>query len=54
MEVKNNQSEQEEEKGIQKNEESIRSLCDNFKRTNIHIIGVPGEKSKKLEIDLKK
>ena len=39
----------------EKNEDSINSLWDNFKRSNIHIIGVPqGEESKKLEIYLKK
>ena len=42
-EAKNNQSAQEEEKRIQKNEDSISSLWDNFKRSNIHIIGVPEE-----------
>ena len=40
-EEKNNQSEQQEEKIIQKNEDSISSLWDNFKRSNIHIVGVP-------------
>ena len=38
---KNNQSEEEEEKTIQKNEGSISSLWDNFKRSNLHIIVVP-------------
>ena len=38
-ETKNNQSEQEEER-IQKYEDSINSLWDNFKRSNSHIIGV--------------
>ena len=38
---KNNQSEEEEEKTIQKNEGSISSLWDNFKRSNIRLIGVP-------------
>ena len=54
-EAKNNQSEQ-EEKRIQNNENSISSLWDNFKRSNIHIIGMPQEKrkSKKLESYLKK
>ena len=36
-----NQSEQEEEKRIQKNEDGMSSLWINFKRSNIHIIGVP-------------
>ena len=54
-EAKNNQSEQKEEKRIQKNEDSINSLWDNFKRSNIHIIGVPEKrKNKKLELYLKK
>ena len=42
---KNNQSEQQEEKRIQKNEDSVNSLWDNFKHShhasNIHITGVP-------------
>ena len=51
-EVKNNQSEQQEEKRIQKSGDSVRSLWDNFKHTNIQITGVPEgeEKSKKLRI----
>ena len=40
-EAKNDQSEQQEEKRIQRNEDSISSFWDNFKRSNIHIIGVP-------------
>ena len=36
---KHNQSEQEEEKRIQKNEDSISTLWDNFKRSNKWIIG---------------
>ena len=39
-EAKNNQSAQ-EEKRIQKNEDSINSLWDNFKISNIRLIGVP-------------
>ena len=39
-EAKNNQAEQEEEK-IKKNEDSTSSLWDNFKCSNICIIGVP-------------
>ena len=38
-EAKNNQSKQ-EKKGIQKNEDSIGRLWDNFKRCNICIVGV--------------
>ena len=48
-EAKNNQSEQQEENRIQKNEDSINSLWDNFKRSNIHIVGVP-EEEKEQEI----
>ena len=48
-EAKNNQSEQEEEKRIQKIEGSISSLWDNFNRSNICIIGMPREeKEQKL------
>ena len=43
-ETKNNQSEQQNGKRIQKNEDSISSLWDNFKRSNIHLIwGARGE-----------
>ena len=45
-EAKNNQSEKQEVKRTPKNEDSINSLWDNFKRSNIHIIGVPGEKAR--------
>ena len=41
--AKNNQSEQKEEEKIQKDEDSIRSLWDNFKYINICIIVVPEE-----------
>ena len=53
-EAKNNQSEQQEEKRIQKKEDSVSSLWDNFNTSNIHIIAVLEEKgrSKKLEIYL--
>ena len=39
-EAKNNQSEKQEEKIIQKKEDSISSLWDDFKHSNIRIIGV--------------
>ena len=42
-EAKNNQSQKEEEKRIQKSEDSISILWDNFKRSNIRIIGMPEE-----------
>ena len=48
-EAHNNQSEQ-QEKRIQKNEDSINSLWDNFKRSNIHPIGVLGGEEKEKEI----
>ena len=48
-EVKNNHAEQ-EEKRIQKNEDSISRLRGNFKRSNIHIIGVPEREVKGQEI----
>ena len=53
--AKNNQSEQQEEKIINKKEDSVSSLWDNFKHSNICIIEVTEEKrkSKKLEIYLK-
>ena len=46
---KNNQSEQQEEKIIQKNEDSI-NIWDNFKRSNICIIGLPEGEEKEQEI----
>ena len=47
--AKNNYSEKQEEKRIQKNEDIISILWDNFKRSNIHIIGVPqGEKKQEI------
>ena len=48
-ETKNNQSEQEEER-IQKYEDSINSLWDNFKRSNICLIGVSEGEEKEQEI----
>ena len=40
--------EQKREKRLKTNEESLRDLWDNVKRTNIHIIGVPeGEEREK-------
>ena len=47
---KNNHTEQQEEKGLKKNEDSVSSLWDNFKRTNILIIGVPEGEEKEEEI----
>ena len=48
--AKNNKLEQEEEKRMQKNEDSVSSLWDNFKRYNINIIGVPDREEKEQEI----
>ena len=48
--AKNHQSEQEEEKKIQKNEDNASSLWVNFKRSNICIIGVPKGEEKEQEI----
>ena len=47
---KSNQSEQEEEKRIQKNKDSVSGLWDNFKCFNIHIIGVPEGEEEEQEI----
>ena len=54
-EAKNNQPEQ-QEKRIQKNKDSVSSLWDNFKCTNIRTIGeLEGEeKEQELKIYLKK
>ena len=48
-EVKNNQWEQEEKRTPQ-NENSVSSLWDTFKHSNIHIIGVPEGENKEQEI----
>ena len=47
--AKNNQSEQQEEKGIEEKGDSVSSLWDNFKHPNIHFIGVPEGKEKEQE-----
>ena len=49
-EPKNSQAEQ--GKKIQKNEDSINSLWDFFKRSKIHLIGVPEEKGKRKKLDI--
>ena len=49
-EAKNNQAEQQKEE-IEKNEDSTSSLWDNFKCSNICIIGVPEGEKKKQEIE---
>ena len=50
--AKNNRAEQQEGKRIQKNEDSINSSWNNFKRSNIHIIVVPEGKEKEQEIKI--
>ena len=49
-EPKNNQWEQQEEKRLQKSEDSISSFWDDFKRPSIHIILVPEGEEKGQEI----
>ena len=48
-EAENNQSEQQKEKWIQKNEESVSSLWNNFMYSNICIIRVPEKEEKEQE-----
>ena len=50
-EEKNIQSEHQEEKRIQKNKDGLKSFWDNFKHTNIQIIGVPEGEEKEKEIE---
>ena len=47
----NIQPEQNEETRIQKNEERLRNLLDNFKHSNIRIIGVPEGEEEDQEIE---
>ena len=47
----NTQPEQNEETRIQKNEERLRNLWDNFKHSNFQIIGVPEGEEEKQEIE---
>ena len=42
-------TEQNREKRMKRNEDSLRDLWDNIKRTNIHLIGVPGREEKGSE-----
>ena len=49
-EAKNSQSEQQEEKRVQKNKGSVSSPWHNFKHSNIRIIGVPEGEEKEQEI----
>ena len=50
-EERNIRPEQNEETRIQKNEERLRNLLDNFKHSNIWIIGVPEGEEKQQEIE---
>ena len=50
-ETENHQSEEQEEKRIQTHEDSVRSLWDNLKHTNIHITGVPEGEEREQEIE---
>ena len=43
--------EQQEDKGIQKNKEGLRKLQDNFKHSNIQIIGMPEGEEEEQEIE---
>ena len=45
--VEINESEREKEKRIERNEDNLRDLQSNMKRSNIRIIGVPEEDNKK-------
>ena len=47
--VETNEVERKKEKRIKRNEDNLRDLCDNVKRPNIRIIGVPGDKKKDHE-----
>ena len=47
----NIQPEQNEETRIQKSEERLRNLQDNFKHSNIQIIGVPEGKEEQQEME---
>ena len=47
----NIQPEQNEETRIQKNEDRLRNLWDNFKHSNIQIIGVPEGEKEEQEIE---
>ena len=49
-ETKNNQTEKQEGNRIQKNKDSIKTIWDNFKCSNIHIIGLPEGVEKEQEI----
>ena len=50
-EERNIQPEQKEETRIQNNGERLRNLRDNFKHSNIRIIGLPGTEEEEQEIE---
>ena len=50
-EAENTQSEQQQKKKNPKNEDSVRSLGDNFKYTNIHNMGVLEGEEREQEIE---
>ena len=45
--VEINEAERKKEKRIKRNEDNLTDLCDNVKRPNVRIIGVPDEDKKK-------
>ena len=47
--VEINESERKQEKRIKRNEDNLRDLQDNMKRSNIRIIGVPEEEDQKKD-----
>ena len=47
--VEINESEKKKEKQIKRNEDNLRNLHDNMKRSNIRIIGVPEEEDRKKD-----
>ena len=49
--VEINESEREKEKRIKRNEDSLRDLQDNMKRSNIRSIGVSEEEDKKKDLE---
>ena len=48
--VETNESERKKEKRIKRNEDNLRDLQDNMKRSNIRIIGVPKEEDIKKDL----
>ena len=52
--VEINEAEQNKEKWIKRNEESLRDIWDNVNHPNIQIIGIPEDKSKGMRRYLKR